>query len=171
MSRGVSFKRGWYLIYTMPKHEKKVHARLVSLAMNSFLPIRKTLRSWNGRKKYIDEPLFPSYVFVYLEDYQAYWKAMTVDGYISYVRFGKELACVNEQVIGNIKLAAEHEGTLHISNQVFAEGRRVFLSDGRWGNIPCELVEYNNTECLIVRVAPLPHSLLLEIPENNLVKI
>jgi transcription antitermination factor NusG len=171
MSRGGSFKRGWYLIYTMPKHEKKVHARLVNLAMNAFLPSRKTLRSWNGRKKYIDEPLFPSYVFVHLEDHHGYWKAMSVPGCISYVRFGKELACVSEQVVDSIRLAIGHEGELHVSDRVFAEGRRVVLSVGRWGHIPCELIEYNNTECVIVRVAPLPHSLLLEIPENNLVKI
>jgi transcription antitermination factor NusG len=155
----------------MPKHEKKVHARLVNLAMNAFLPTRRTLKSWNGRKKYVDEPLFPSYVFVYLEDYQGYWTAMAVDGCLSYVRFGKELACVNEQVVDSIKLAVEHEGKLHVSNHVFAEGRRTVLPEGRWGHIPCELVEYNNTECVIVRVAPLPHNLLLEIPENYLVKI
>jgi transcriptional antiterminator RfaH len=170
MSRGVSFKRGWYLIYTMPKHEKKVHARLVNLAMNAFLPIRRTLKSWNGKKKYVDEPLFPSYVFVYLEDHQTYWKAMTVDGFINYVRFGKDFACVNEQVIDNIKLAVKYEGTLHVSNHVFAEAKRVVLPEGRWGHVPCELIEYNNTQCVIIRIAPLPHSLLLEIPQSYLVK-
>ena len=62
------FKVGWYLIYTKPHHEKKVYTRLLERNINAFLPLTKRLRSWNDRKKYIDEPLFPSYVFIYLND-------------------------------------------------------------------------------------------------------
>jgi transcription antitermination factor NusG len=148
----------------MPKHEKKVHARLVNMAMNSFLPARKTLKFWNGRKKFIEEPLFPSYVFVYLEDIQCYWKGMGVGGYLSYVRFGKELACVSEQVVDSIKLAVEHQGGVQVSDGFFAEGRQVILPEGRWRGLHCEVVEYNNAESIIFRVAPLRKSLLLEVP-------
>jgi len=171
MSTGGSFKRGWYLIYTMPKHEKKVHARLVNLALNSFLPARKTLKFWSGRKKFVEEPLFPSYVFVYLEDFQGYWKVMSVEGYLSYVKFGKELAFVSEQVVNSIKLATDYEGEVQVSDRDFAEGRRIVLPEGRWGGLACEIVEYNNTESIIFRVAPLRHSLLLEIPGQYLVKL
>jgi len=164
MSTGGGFKRGWYLIYTMPKHEKKVHARLMDLAMNSFLPTRRTLKYWNGRKNFVEEPLFPSYIFVYLEDSLGYRKGMSVDGYLSYVKFGKELAYVSEQVVNSIKLAVDYEGKVHVSDRDFAEGRRVVLPEGRWEGLACEIVEYNNTESIIFRMAPLRHNLLLEIP-------
>jgi transcriptional antiterminator RfaH len=53
---------GWYLLYTKPRHEKKVSAALTEASVNSYLPTAKKLRTWCDRKKYIDEPLFPSYV-------------------------------------------------------------------------------------------------------------
>jgi transcription antitermination factor NusG len=154
----------------MPKHEKKVSARLANLALNSFLPARKTLKSWNGRKKYVEEPLFPSYVFVYLEDVQGYWKGMSVEGCLSYVKFGRELAYVSEKVVNSIKLAVEYEGVVHISDREFAEGRRIVLPEGRLGGMPFEIVEYNGTESIILRVAPLRHNLLLEVPGQYVVK-
>lgn len=137
---------------------------MAASALNSFLPVRKTLKYWNGRKKYVEEPLFPSYVFVYLEDFGGYWKGMSVDGFISYVRFGKDLACVSEQVVNNIKLAVGYEGTVQVSDRHFAEGRRIILSEGLLEGLPCELVECDNTEKIIFRVVPLRHSLLLEVP-------
>jgi transcriptional antiterminator RfaH len=164
MSSGGSFKQGWYLIYTLPKHEKKVHARLANSALNSFLPVRKTLKFWNGRKKYVEEPLFPSYVFVYLEDFHEYWRGMSVEGFISYVKFGKDLACVGEQVVNNIKLAVDYKGAVQVSDRDFAEGRRIVLPEGPWEGLPCEIVECNNTEKIILRLVPLPNSLLLEFP-------
>ena len=63
-----NFLKGWYLIYTRPRHEKKVFLQLTEMKVRSLLPTTKKLRTWHDRKKYIDEPLFPSYIFVYLED-------------------------------------------------------------------------------------------------------
>ena len=56
----------WTAVYTRSRHEKKVHANLTQLGFESFLPTRKSIRHWSDRKKIIEEPIFPSYVFVKL---------------------------------------------------------------------------------------------------------
>src|SRR4051812_19040982 len=98
------FNTGWYLIYTRPRHEKKVHARLSELKIKSFLPTHKILRNWQDRRKYIEVPLFPSYVFVYLDDIRNYYVGMDMDGSLYYVRSGKEIARVDDATVNNIRL-------------------------------------------------------------------
>jgi transcription antitermination factor NusG len=63
-----TFTTGWYVMYTKPRHEKQVTRQLELLEINSYLPTIKTLRKWADRKKYVVMPLFPSYVFVNLEN-------------------------------------------------------------------------------------------------------
>jgi len=61
----VDYNRYWYALYTRPRFEKKVDLQLKELKIESYLPIRTVTKYWSDRKKRIDEPLFPSYIFVF----------------------------------------------------------------------------------------------------------
>ena len=54
----------WYAVYTKPKWEKKVADLLSRKGITNYCPLNKVLKQWHDRKKWIDEPLFTSYVFV-----------------------------------------------------------------------------------------------------------
>ncbi|HET7897049.1 MAG TPA: UpxY family transcription antiterminator [Flavisolibacter sp.] len=56
----------WYAIYTKPKWEKKVAQLLSRKGICNYCPLNSTLKQWHDRKKWVDEPLFTSYVFVRL---------------------------------------------------------------------------------------------------------
>lgn len=59
------FKKNWYVFYTRPRAEKKVNENLLLLGYESFLPLFSELKIWKNRqRKYIETPLFPSYIFV-----------------------------------------------------------------------------------------------------------
>lgn len=51
-------------IYTMPRAEKKVEERLLNTGIEAYCPTYTTLRQWSDRKKKVELPLIPSYVFV-----------------------------------------------------------------------------------------------------------
>ena len=163
------FVSGWYLIYTRPRHEKKVHAQLTDNLIDSFLPTRKTLRTWHDRKKYIDEPLFPSYVFVRLESRQSFHTGMDTDGYLYYVRTGKEIARVKDSVVDSIKLIMSRNQEIEVSDRCFQAGQQMVIREGALTGLPCEVVRWNNKKKLLVRVDLLQRSLLLNVPEDFLV--
>jgi transcriptional antiterminator RfaH len=71
-----NFSSAWYVIYTRPRHEKRVVEHLAQLNIETFLPCIVTLRKWHDRKKYLEVPLFPSYVFVYLKTAQEYFDSL-----------------------------------------------------------------------------------------------
>ena len=165
------FHAGWYLIYTRPRHEKKVHTRLSELNINSFLPLTKKLRVWHDRKKYIDEPLFPSYIFIYLKDMQNYYEGMDTEGSLYYVRSGKEIARVNETIVDNIKIAADQAKDLEISDFRFQPGRKLVITRGALTGLSCEVVETGGKNKLLVRVELLQRNILLSLTEEYLMAI
>ncbi|HET7899391.1 MAG TPA: UpxY family transcription antiterminator [Flavisolibacter sp.] len=57
---------GWYLLYTKPNREHKVHLQLAGLGIQSYLPLLKSAGAPAGRKPLQTVPLFPSYVFVHI---------------------------------------------------------------------------------------------------------
>ena len=54
----------WNVLYTKSKTEKKVFERLFNLGIDVFCPFQRTLKKWSDRKKWVDEPVFKSYIFV-----------------------------------------------------------------------------------------------------------
>jgi len=161
-----NFHAGWYLIYTKPRHEKKVHTSLNEMSIKAYLPLSKKLRTWHDRKKYVDEPLFPSYIFVYLKDMQNYYDGVDTEGALYYVRTGKEIARVNETVVNNIKLIASQDRELEVSESRFEPGQKLFISKGALTGLACELVQVNNRQKLLVRVELLQRNLLLAMPPD-----
>lgn len=56
----------WYAIQTMPKHERKVAGELERKGLHTFLPLIPSTRQWSDRRRVLDLPLFPGYVFVHM---------------------------------------------------------------------------------------------------------
>ena len=56
----------WYAVTTRPRHEKVVAEQLWQKQIECFLPLRKVISKWKDRKKKVQFPLFPGYLFVHL---------------------------------------------------------------------------------------------------------
>ena len=60
----------WYVLYTKPRNEKKLALLLEKKGITVYCPLNETIKQWSDRKKKVQEPLFKSYIFVYLSDYE-----------------------------------------------------------------------------------------------------
>ncbi|MDR2087419.1 MAG: UpxY family transcription antiterminator [Dysgonamonadaceae bacterium] len=54
----------WYVLYTSPRAEKQVRERISLQQVECWLPLHRTPRVWSDRVKWVDAPLFHSYIFV-----------------------------------------------------------------------------------------------------------
>jgi transcription antitermination factor NusG len=54
----------WYVIHTHSRQEKALARDLLKLDVKHFLPLNRLVRYYGKRRFVVDEPLFPSYVFV-----------------------------------------------------------------------------------------------------------
>jgi transcription antitermination factor NusG len=162
------FKQGWCVIYTKPKHEKKVSNRLTEIGIPNLFPTSKVLRTWHDRKKQIDSPLFPSYIFLYLTDMEMYYAALNTEGSLYYVRSGKEVARVREDTITNVKLLAAHLQELEISYDRFQPGEQLVIKEGPLTGLNCEIVDCSKTKKILVRVNLLQRNILTYCPPDFL---
>lgn len=53
----------WYPVYTNPRAEKKTYEQLVRKSIEVYLPLKKTLKQWSDRKKWVQEPFNLFYLF------------------------------------------------------------------------------------------------------------
>lgn len=61
-------KMEWFALYTKPRNEKKVAENLAALGIEVYCPLVTTIKQWSDRKKKVESPLIPSYVFVKIEE-------------------------------------------------------------------------------------------------------
>ncbi|MBN2145489.1 MAG: UpxY family transcription antiterminator [Candidatus Aureabacteria bacterium] len=56
----------WYAVQTRSRHEKLSGTLVAKKGIEVYLPVKKSLRTWSDRKKWIEFPLFKGYFFVRL---------------------------------------------------------------------------------------------------------
>jgi transcription antitermination factor NusG len=82
----------WFAAYTLPRHEKAVGRQLDARHIESFLPLYRVSRRWkNGCKVTVEQPLFPSYIFVCINRRESV-SVLQVPGVLTIVSAGRELA-------------------------------------------------------------------------------
>jgi transcriptional antiterminator RfaH len=82
----------WYLIYTKPRQELIAVANLQNQAYTAFAPQVSVKKRTNQGWKQVNEPLFPNYVFIQLDDVADDWKPIrSTRGVSGFVRFGSGL--------------------------------------------------------------------------------
>jgi transcription antitermination factor NusG len=95
-------QKNWYIIYTKPKWERKVTAKLKKRKIENFLPLHyKQITSFR-RTKTQEEPLFQSYVFANVTENEIF-KLISVDGVVNVVYWKGEPAKIKDAEIEIIK--------------------------------------------------------------------
>jgi len=162
------FTEGWYVVYTKPNHERKVEEKLMGSGVPCFLPLVKRLRDWHNRRKYIEFPLFPSYVFVFLRSKSQYFRAVDTDGVWYFVRSGREIARVPEKVIADLRMVISGGREVEVTHEAIRPGHRLTITKGPLCGLSCEMVDYKGKKELLVRVNLLQRNILVSLSSEYL---
>lgn len=76
----------WYAVYVRSRHEFVTADELTRKGMETYLPAIQKVSQWKDRKKNIEYPLFPGYVFVQVPVYPgAFLDVLKTRGAVSFV--------------------------------------------------------------------------------------
>jgi len=162
-----NLRPGWHVGYTRPQHEKKVARLLTEEKINLYLPTIKTVREWHDRKRYIDAPLFPSYIFIYLNNTEEYFKSLRSEGLLHFIRTGKDIARISDKIISDVKEIVGYGKNIEVSSDEFRPGQQLVIRQGALTGLRCEIVEFNGRQKIIVRVALLKRNILVALPSSH----
>jgi transcription antitermination factor NusG len=95
-------KQKWYAIYTRPRWEKKVYGLMVERGIEAYCPLNRVRKKWSDRMKWVEEPLFKSYLFVKVTE-EEMTQVRMVDGVVNFVYWLGKPALVRDKEIESIR--------------------------------------------------------------------
>ena len=159
-------QKKWIAVYTKPRHEKTVENELLKKGFEIYLPILKERRKWSDRKKWVEFPLFRSYIFVRTEIKNSLFVLQTM-GVVKVIKFGGEIAVIQNDSIRAIKLMIEG-GYMPEAIDYFVKGETVEVKSGPLKGLIGEVTRVDNSDRLLVRIDAIQHSVSVQIDRGYL---
>ena len=159
----------WIAIYTKPRHEKTLALELEKKGLEVYLPLLRVRKKWSDRKKWVEFPLFKSYLFVKATNYNTQ-SLINTPGLVRIVRFGKKIAIIKESSINSIKLML-NGGYNPTSTDYFIKGGPVSVKSGPLKGLTGEVVRIDNHNRLLVRIDAIKHSISIDIDRGLLIPL
>ena len=103
----------WYLLRTKPKQERAVVETLTARSVAAYCP-RVLEPRWHRRAPRGPVPLFPSYVFARFLAAESFGAVNYCPGAAGIVRFGNELAALDDAVIDELRAREGEHGYVEI---------------------------------------------------------
>jgi len=158
----------WYAVYTRPHNEKKVCSWLMENNIECYLPLKSSLRQWSDRKKWIEEPLFRSYIFVRVSHIE-YFKVLNIPGVVYYVSFGGQPQAIPDYQIDYIKtIVQQKEKEIEVNYKNIRKGSECEVLIGPLKGIKGEVVRISGQSRLVIRLASMGVSLQVNISRDEI---
>lgn len=165
----IPFHAGWYALYTQSRAEKKVVERLQGAGLEAYLPLRKVLKQWSDRKKWVEEPLLRSYVLVRLHNDAEYTRALQIKGASWFVYFEGRPALLQERQVLLLRRLCEGFLPLEVlPEEGIKPGEEREILYGPMAGQSCEVVEVQGKERAMVRLEAMGHVVLIDLPISDL---
>lgn len=160
----------WFVFYTKPRFEKRIHEKLLMKGIESFLPTIQVKRKWTDRYKIIDEPMFRSYIFAHVNE-KGRLEVLKTDGIVKCISFNGKVAIVPDLEIDYIKRIVQYkQNNFHVSEGL-VKGARVKVLSGPLEGLE-GVVEYvMNEKWVVFNVDVINHSIKVRLGIDEVVKI
>ena len=157
----------WIAIRSKPRSEKVAVRELKKKGIEVFLPLIKKRRKWSDRSKWVDFPLFPSYLFAKIELKNSIYVLQT-HGVNTIIKFSSKVVVIDDAVVKSLKLALEGGFELY-SIKNFITGQKVEVVDGPMkGARGIVDGKKKNDGRLIIKVEALQQSIAVHIDSHFL---
>lgn len=154
----------WYALRVRSRHEFVTAEELTRKNIANFLPSVPRTRQWKDRKKTVDFPLFPGYLFVHLDPRPgAFLNVLKTRGSVCFVslELGQPTA-VSPQEIESLKILLQSGSQLDVF-PAFKEGTTVRVKRGPLSGTVGILAKRKDHDMFLVNIEILGRSVGLKI--------
>ena len=151
----------WYAFYTKSRHEKSVNSILEEQGYEVYLPLLKERKKWSDRKKWIEYPLFKSYIFIKIEAKDSIFVLKT-PGIVKIVKFGRNFTPIMDETINALRKMIIGDYNPEPTDY-FVSGDPVIIKDGPLKGLKGEIITMHNQDRFIIRIDAIQQSISLKI--------
>lgn len=158
----------WYAVYTKTNGEKNIAKTLEQSGIECYLPLRKTLKQWSDRKKWIHEPLFKGYVFVLVSNNE-FFDVLNIPGVFYYVSFGGRAQQIPEYEIQNVRTFIDNQDMdIILTREMIEKGTKAEILAGPLKGVKGEIVKICGKSRIVIRVESMGYSLHTNILKDEI---
>ena len=161
----------WHAIYTKSRAEKRLYKELCSKSIECYLPLKKELRQWSDRTKWVEEPLLRSYLFVKVSE-REYYYVINSNYAARYVTFGGKAVPIPEQQIKALQLFLEDENRkVDLSYENLEKGEVVEVVGGPLKGIRGEIIQIRGKNRIVIRFDSLGTCVYTDISMDKIKQV
>jgi len=158
----------WYAIYVKSRCEKKAWQKLTDKGIECYLPLHKSLRQWSDRKKLVEAPLLPGYLFVNINR-KEYDATLQTEHVVCFVTHCGKAAPIREEEIETLrKILQPEEIKIEISTAELSTGQQVEVIAGPLLGMKGELIQLKGKKVVGVHIQQIPYTITVDIPIAHL---
>jgi transcription antitermination factor NusG len=153
----------WYAVSSRSRHETMVATALTNTGVTTFLPLVSEMHSWSDRRKLVDVPLFPGYVFVQIPNSaEAKLRVLKTSGVVQFVGNRKGAVPIQDKEISDVRAALEQK--IGCSPYPFLQlGQRVRIRGGSLDGVEGILVGRDSATKLVISIELIQRSLAISV--------
>ena len=148
----------WRALRVRSNAERSVQSALLRNSIEQFLPVSSSERLWSDRKRIIERPIFPGYIFARLSDIAP---VLSIAGVCGVLGGNLTPAVVPDSDIENIKLVIA--SLVPLTPADFVAGDRVTVRNGALKGVSGVVVRHSRGLRLVVNVDMLGRAIAVEI--------
>ena len=144
----------WYVLRVKTGCEKKIGLALHKRGFSVLFPLKRELREWSDRKKYVEVALFKSYIFIELKKSEKN-QVFVEKNILGYLKISEELCKLREDEVRLIKSLTNLENVAEITYGDLCKGVLVEVLSGFLCGFQGEVVEVRGRKRLHIKIVNL----------------
>ncbi len=166
--RSVGEKR-WYLVHCKPREDRRALVNLEQQGFECYAPVRPVERLRGGVRCTASEPLFPGYLFIYLDQVNDNWVPISsTRGVHQIVRFNQHPAPVRDEIVEGIRA---HLAGLVPAQPYLMPGQRVRITQGAFSQLEAVFVASDGKERVLLLLNIMHSEQTLSFPIQSVRKV
>jgi transcription antitermination factor NusG len=151
----------WFAVCTRSNHEKCAATHLEQRSIEHFLPTYESVRKWKDRRKRLQLPLFPGYIFVRIP-LQERLRVLVTPGVVRLVGFDNRPAALPDGEIEALRSVLVH-GVHSEPHPYLSVGRKVRITRGALAGMEGVLMRKKGRVRLVLSIDLIRQSAMIEV--------
>ncbi|MEL7005054.1 MAG: UpxY family transcription antiterminator [Bacteroidota bacterium] len=156
------------MIYTRPQFERKVYNKLCSYGIDLYFPTHVEIRQWHDRRKKLEVPVFPSYLFAKIDAHDMV-KVYGVSGFVRFLSTGNELDIISDERMESLQQLFSND--FEVSSIKIQRREKVKVINGPLIGLEGVILKDTEGSRVLVQMEVLNRFIKTELPVSDLEKL
>ena len=135
------------------------------MGIEAYLPLRKEIRQWSDRKKWVEVPIINSYIFIRIAP-KDYRKVFDVKHIVAYVSYKRKAVPIPDNEIAAMQRMVEQKISFGVEKSEMKKGKIITITSGPLIGVKGEITEIKGEKKLYMRVQNAGFTLVVNLDES-----